>query len=245
MIFVFIILSFILIGLFFKNISFTIFFAPFAKLLFVKMSKADCLKHVETSRDVVPQPSVKPSLFRYVKGIIGSFSSYYLYRVSLTPSHHIRNAVYRYVCGLNLGEKAVVYYGAEIRQPSKIWIGKGSIIGDNSILDGRNGIRIGNNVVFASNVRIWTEQHDHRDPWFRCETQKHGPVIIDDHAWIGSHTVILHSVHIGEGAVVAAGAVVTHDVPPFSIVAGIPAKIIGKRNTDLRYEFDGSYRHFL
>ena len=46
-------------------------------------------------------------------------------------------------------------------------------------MDGRNGIKIGENVVFASNVRIWTEQHDHRDPWFRCETQKHNPVIID------------------------------------------------------------------
>ena len=144
-----------------------------------------------------------------------------------------------------MADKVVVYYGAEIRMPSKISIGEGSIIGDNSILDGRNGIIIGKNVVFASNVRIWTEQHDHRDPWFRCQTQKHAPVVIDDRAWIGSHTIILHSVHIGEGAVVAAGAVVTHDIPPYTIVAGIPAKKIGERNRDLRYEMKGYYRHFL
>jgi len=146
---------------------------------------------------------------------------------------------------MRMGKKSVVYYGTEIREPSNIFIGEGSIIGDNSILDGRNGIKIGKNVVFASNVRIWTEQHDHRDPFFRCETQQHNPVMIDDRAWIGSHTIILHSVHIGEGAVVAAGAVVTHDVRPFTIVAGIPAKEIGERNRDLWYVMDGSHRHFL
>ena len=231
--------------MFFRNISFTLFFAPFAKILFLKLSKASSVQQTVISRDVIPQPVDKLSVFKQIKGIIVNPTHYYLYRVSLTPSHHIRNFLYRNVCGLNLGEKAVLYYGTEIRQPSNISIGKGSIIGDNSILDGRNGIKIGNNVVFASNVRIWTEQHDHRDPWFRCETQKHGPVVIDDRAWIGSHTVILHSVHIGEGAVVAAGAVVTHDVPPYAMVAGIPAKKIGERNRDLRYEFNGEHRHFL
>lgn len=146
---------------------------------------------------------------------------------------------------MNIGRHVVIYHGCEIREPSNITLGDGVVIGDNAILDGRNGIRISENVVFASNVRIWTEQHDHEDPWFRCETQKHDPVIIDKRAWIGSHTIILHSVHIGEGAVVAAGAVVTHDVPPFAIVAGIPAKKIGERTHDLRYINDGSHRAFI
>ena len=146
---------------------------------------------------------------------------------------------------MNISNKVTIYYGLEVREPSRISIGEGSIIGDNTILDGRNGICIGQNVVFASNVRIWTEQHDHRDPWFRCETQEHKPVVIGDRAWIGSHTVILHSVHIGEGAVVAAGAVVTHDVAPYTIVAGIPARKIAERNHDLRYSFTGEHRHFI
>lgn len=186
-----------------------------------------------------------PGIISVFKRFVADFASYYLYRLSHIPSHHIRNFVYRNVCMMRMGKKSVVYYGTEIREPSNIFIGEGSIIGDNSILDGRNGIKIGKNVVFASNVRIWTEQHDHRDPFFRCETQQHNPVMIDDRAWIGSHTIILHSVHIGEGAVVAAGAVVTHDVRPFTIVAGIPAKEIGERNRDLRYVMDGSHRHFL
>ena len=68
---------------------------------------------------------------------------------------------------------------------------------------------------------------------------------IGNRAWIGPNTVILHSVHIGEGAVVAAGAVVTKDVEAFSIVAGIPAKKIGERNKNLKYKMDGSYLSFL
>lgn len=190
-------------------------------------------------------PYKKATIKQKVKEIIGSFPSYYLYRVGMIPSHHFRNFIYRNVCRMHLSNDVVIYYGTEIREPSNIWIGRGSIIGDNSILDGRNGIKIGKDVCFASNVRIWTEQHDHRDPWFRCETQEHKPVIIDDRAWIGSHTIILHSVHIGEGSVVAAGAVVTHDVPPYTMVAGIPAKKVGERNRDLKYSFNGSHRHFI
>lgn len=144
-----------------------------------------------------------------------------------------------------MDKDVVIYHGAELREPANISMARGTIIGDNAVLDGRNGIHIGEDVIFASNVKIWTEQHDHEDPWFRCSTQPHGAVVIDRHAWIGPNTTILHSVHIGEGAVVAAGAVVTKDVPPFAIVAGIPAKKIGERNHDLRYVNDGTHRRFI
>ena len=232
-------------GLLFRNVSFVLFYFPLAKIFFLRTRRNLNKDKLVLSNNSDTYVAQKPCVLKFVGDVLGSFSSYYLYRLSLTPSHHIRNFVYRYVCGMHIGAKAVIYYGTEIRQPSNIWIGKGSIIGDNSILDGRNGIIIGDNVAFASNVRIWTEQHDHRDPWFRCNTQVHGPVVIDNRAWIGSHTVILHSVHIGEGAVVAAGAVVTHDIPPYTIVAGIPAKKVGERNRDLRYEMNGEHRHFL
>ena len=154
---------------------------------------------------------------------------YYLYRVSHTPSHHVRNFIYKNVCKMKIGKDVVIYHGTEIREAANISLKRGTIIGDNSILDGRNCIVVGEDVVFASNVRIWTEQHDHEDPYFRCSTQKHGSVIIDRHAWIGSHTIILHSVHIGEGAVVAAGAVVTKDIPPCEIWGGVPARKIKNR----------------
>lgn len=233
----------VLLTLFFaRNISFVVFYSPLVKLYYWRLSRT---KLVRNAHPIEVEAAGCKNIITRVKEFYADFVSYYLWRLSFLPSHRMRNWMYRKVCGMQLGRKAVVYYGTEVRMPQNITIGEGSIIGDNSILDGRNGITIGNNVVFASNVRIWTEQHDHRDPWFRCCTQTHKPVIIDDRAWIGSHTIILHSVHIGEGAVVAAGAVVTHDVPPYSIVAGIPAKKIGERVHDLRYVMDGSHRHFL
>jgi len=225
----------------FKNVSFVLVFSPIIKLLFYV--KHNCLKGNPGDDTGMDRKGL--SVKDRVKGLCSGFAAYYLYRLSYTPSHRLRNFIYRYVCGMNLCEDAVIYYGTEVREPSMITIGRGSIIGDHSILDARNGIVIGENVVFASDVKIWTEQHDHRDPFFRCSTQNHSSVIIDDRAWIGSHTVILHSVHIGEGAVVAAGAVVTHDVPPFTIVAGVPAKKIGERNRDLKYSFTGEHRHFI
>lgn len=225
----------------FKNVSFVLVFSPIIKLLFyVKRNYLKGNPGDDTGMDR-KDFSVKDR----IKGLCSGFAAYYLYRLSYTPSHSLRNFIYRHVCGMNLCEDAVIYYGTEVREPSRITIGRGSIIGDHSILDARNGIVIGENVVFASDVKIWTEQHDHRDPFFRCSTQNHRSVVIDDRAWIGSHTVILHSVHIGEGAVVAAGAVVTHDVPPFTIVAGVPAKKIGERNRDLKYSFTGEHRHFI
>lgn len=237
---------FVILAIMLPNVSFVLLFSPLAKIFFWIKSR-EHIKPVtilSTDVDYVISKGGK-SFKKRLARIYGSFVSYYLYRLSYTASHHIRNLIYKRVCGLKLAAKAVIYYGTEVRAPWKIDIGQGTIIGDNSILDGRNGIIIGDNVVFASNVRIWTEQHDHRDPWFRCETQEHKPVVIDNRAWIGSHTIILHSVHIGEGAVVAAGAVVTHDVEPYTIVAGIPAKKVGERNRDLKYELDGSHRHFL
>lgn len=129
--------------------------------------------------------------------------------------------------------------GAEIRCHGKLKIGKGSIIGDKALLDARNGISIGKNVSFSSNISIYTEQHDHRDPMFRCNSSDAFSVNIGDRAWIGPNAIILHGVHIGEGAVVAAGSVVTKDVPPFTIVAGVPARKIGLRNKNLCYNFDG------
>ena len=164
-------------------------------------------------------------------------------QVGKIPSHHLRTFIFKYVYRVNLGHNSVVYYGSEIRGHGLLKIGDRSIIGDNAILDARCGLCIGNDVQLGSNVKIWTEQHDYNDPYFRI-TDKHGPVKIGDKVWIGADVTILHSVKIGEGAVVASGAVVTHDVEPFSVVAGIPAKKVSERNHDLKYHFDGSYLSF-
>lgn len=64
-------------------------------------------------------------------------------------------------------------------------------------------------------------------------------VEIGNRVWIGSNVIILPGVHIGEGAVCCAGCVVTKDIEPFSVVAGIPARKVGERPKDLRYNFNG------
>lgn len=160
------------------------------------------------------------------------------------PSHSIRKVLYRYIYKMDIEKTAVLYYGAEIRAPWNIHIGKGSIIGDKAILDGRYGIYIGENVNFSTGVWIWTLQHNVNDPNFSAEGEGK-PVIIQDRAWISARTILLPGVTIGEGAVVAAGAVVTKSVFPFMIEGGIPASIIGERYKKLIYEFTGEHLHFM
>ncbi len=182
----------------------------------------------------------KSLLIRFTEG----YTRYFIIQVSLIPSHVIRNSIYKFICRVKLGKNAVIHWGAEIRAPYKLQIGKGSIIGDKSLLDARNGLFIGENVNFSSNVHIYTEQHDYHDPFFRCNSDDSFSIKVEDRVWIGPNVIVLHSVTIGEGAVVAAGAVVTKDVPPYTLVGGVPAKVIGKRNTDLQYVFEGKYPWF-
>lgn len=91
---------------------------------------------------------------------------------------------------------------------------------------------IGNNVDIAQSAYIWTEQHDYNSSTYSGVIK---PVIIEDYVWIAARATVLPGVTIHKGDVVACGAVVTKDVPENVIVAGVPAKIIGKRECDLKY----------
>jgi len=177
---------------------------------------------------------------RYLTG----FMRYMDFQIGRIPSHHVRRWLLRHVYLTDIKDHAVVYWGSEIRCHSRLSVGAHSVIGDRALLDARNGISIGENVNLSSNVSIYTEQHDHEDPDFKSTSDTHYGVRIDDRAWLGPNTIVLPRVHIGEGAVVAAGAVVTKDVEPFTIVAGIPARPVGKRNTGLRYTLGKSYTPF-
>ena len=163
--------------------------------------------------------------------------------VAYIPSHHVRNFLYKRVFKMNIEKNAVIYYGVEIRAPWNISIGRGSIIGDKAILDGRNGILIGENVNISTGASMWTMQHDVNDPMFK--TCVGGGIQIEDRAWVSCNTVILPEVKVGEGSVIAAGAVVTKDTEPYTINGGVPCHKIGNRSHDLLYEFDGKHMHFL
>ena len=139
-----------------------------------------------------------------------------------------------------MANKVVIYFNTEIRAPYNLEIGEGSIIGDNCLLDSRNGIKIGKNVNLSSEVHIWTEQHDYRSKDFSCYSSSDMGVRIGDLAWIGSNTIILPRVTIGKGAV----AVVTKDVEPYSVVAGVPAKKVAQRPQDINYSFNGGHTRY-
>ncbi len=187
------------------------------------------------------------------------FIDFWVYLATMTgyiPSHTIRLFLYRYLFRIKIGKDSSVHWRGQFNLPSGIAIGHNTIIGNDAFLDGRyprvwsgkeiklisygkdffnpskRPLTIGNNVSIAGEVRIYTMQHDIDDPNF---AEVGAPVTIDDYAVIGTRVTILPGVHIGKGAVVASGAVVTHDVDPYAVVGGVPAKFIRNRSKDLHY----------
>ena len=141
------------------------------------------------------------------------------------PSHTFRLFVYR-LAGVKIGKGSAVHMWCNFFYPPGITIGTDSVIGDHCFLDGRDTLNIGSHVDIASGVLIYNSQHDIESPDFGAV---YGPVVIGDYVFIGPRSIILPGVTIGKGAVIGAGAVVTRDMPPFSIAAGIPARVIGER----------------
>lgn len=130
--------------------------------------------------------------------------------------------------------KNVKFYGYNLRVGNRVSFGYGSLF-----MCTRADINIGNNVMFGPNVTMITGDHrvdvvgkymiDVRNEDKLPENDQ--PITLEGDNWIGANATVLKGVTIGEGAVVAAGALVKNDVPPYAIVAGVPAKVI-------KYRFD-------
>lgn len=148
------------------------------------------------------------------------------------PIHRIRNWIYRHIFKIQLGEDSTIYGSCRFWMPWQIKIGEHTVLGDRLFLDGRRGITIGNNVSIGSETRIFTLEHDLESPTFGT---KGGAVEIGDFVYVASRVIILPDVHIGEGAVLAAGSVVTKDVAAWAVVGGVPARFI-KPRTQMRYQ---------
>ncbi|MCC4275239.1 glycosyltransferase [Marinomonas communis] len=155
----------------------------------------------------------------------------------VVPFFSVKRIVLR-AWGIDLGK------GSSIHSPVKFY-GKGCLkVGDNSVinsgchLDNRKNIFIGDNVSVAHDVRIFTLGHDVNDSWFSACGKD---VKINDRVVIFVGAMIMPGVELGEGVVVYPGSVVTKDVPPYAIVAGVPAKIVGQRSRDLKYTINYNY----
>lgn len=153
------------------------------------------------------------------------FLLFFLNLIGCIPSHMIRKFFY-YLSGINLGAGSTIHSKATFYTLGKLTIGQDTIIGEKATLDTRGEIVIGNHVDIASEVMLYSSQHDINAPDFRAV---YGKIEIEDYIFIGPRAIILPGVKLGKGAVIGAGAVVTKSVAPFSVVAGVPAKEIAKR----------------
>jgi acetyltransferase-like isoleucine patch superfamily enzyme len=160
--------------------------------------------------------------------------------VGWLPSHGLRLLLYRRFLRISIGQRTSIHRNCRFYRPSGVSIGSHSIINRDVLLDGRMGLQIGDNVSVSEGAAIITLEHDPNSPTFET---RGAAVRIGDRVFVGARAILLPGVAIGEGAVVAAGAVVTRDVEPFVIVAGVPARPIGQRRHDLTYTLD--YRKFL
>jgi len=168
-----------------------------------------------------------------IKNIFLESEVYWLHLIGCVPCHCFRRFLYR-LAGIKIGKGSVIHTKARFYDPRNIIIDKDTIVGEGAVLDGRARLIIGSHVDIASEVMIYNSQHDIENENFTAVDK---PVVIEDYVFIGPRAIILPGVTIGKGAIVAAGAVVTKDVPPYAIVGGVPAKIIGERkNKNLHYK---------
>lgn len=159
------------------------------------------------------------------------------------PFHKLRFFFIKHIFLNKVGNGCFFCMGLEFKgREKKISIGNNTFINKKVLLDCRGGeLIIGSNVDIGQETNIWTLEHDPND---NNHNTRGASVIIEDYVWIATRVTILPGVKIGRGAVIACNSVVTKDVPSMEIVAGIPAKSIGKRKNQLKYIFNNYYPWF-
>ena len=128
--------------------------------------------------------------------------------------------------GAKIGCGAIVYRSVRIYAPWNLSIGSGGVIGPCVEIYNKAFVRVGQRAVISQRAFCCTASHDVSSPVMSLVAK---PIAIGDYAWIASRALILPGVTIGEGSVVGAGAVVSNNVEPWTVVGGNPAKFIKKR----------------
>ena len=136
---------------------------------------------------------------------------------------------------ISVGDGAYLYRDVDISVTyvgdCTIEIGNSSVIGAFTCIHGPGHIKIGESCLIASHVGIYANNHVFSDPTRKIidqGTTRKG-IVIEDDCWLGTSVTVLDGVTIGRGSVIGAGAVVTKDIPPYSIAVGVPAKVVSSR----------------
>lgn len=155
----------------------------------------------------------------------------------LGRSVYLDHGVYLHACpaGIRIGSESFVMKNAILHvynfrnlPNAGITVGLRSLIGEGCILRGQGGILIGDDVYLAPLVQVLAVNHIYDDPTQPISKQgiTAQGIVIEDGAWIGGGAIILDGVRIGRNAVIGAGAVVTHDVPAYTVAVGNPARVV-------------------
>jgi len=158
-------------------------------------------------------------------------------QIRLGRNAYLDQGVYLHACpqGITIGENTFVMHGAVLHvynfrglPHAFIRIGRDSLIGELNVLRGQGGITIGDRVYTAPSVQMLAVNHIFSDPNRPMVEQgiTAEGIVVEDDVWIGAGAIITDGVRVGKGAVVAAGAVVTKDVPAYTVVGGVPARVI-------------------
>lgn len=171
-----------------------------------------------------------PFRFKNCGGIYSYFSASFVNSKKISVG-------YRVVVRERVWMRAVQQDGCD----GEIVIGDDVHIARDCIIHAAYKITIGNGVTFGPRVLMLDHNHqfDQLDISVMKQGLSGGAITIGSNSWIGGHAVILPNVRIGEGAIIGAGAVVTKDVPPYMIVGGVPAKVIGNRENKSKSPVNG------
>lgn len=171
------------------------------------------------------------SLRSFVGSRIGNLEMATLAIVARLPLHAARVSALR-AWGAEINPSATLYHGFQVRSARRLRIGARTSVGDGAILDARGGLTLGSDVNLSTQVHIWTAQHAWDSADFDYVS---APVTIGDHVWLSTRVTVLPGVSIGEGAVVAAGSVVTKDLAPYGLYGGVPARKLREREGPKTY----------
>lgn len=170
----------------------------------------------------------------YTFFIRGTFESFLFLIAKLLPrltfSNHLRPKLIN-LAGALIGKDTKIYNGLEIAPiggAKYLKIGKASFINSDVRFQCLKGgeITLGDHVQIGPRCEFETLNHDIKYTEGKQRQNTYKPIVVEDHVWIGAGCIILQGVTIGKGSIVAAGAVVNKNVPPNTIVAGVPAKVI-------------------